>query len=283
MAKNRTPFITTIIVAVIASALTIAGADHFKLTQKTQTDDARVKELVHEYLNENPKAIIEALQGWKIREEARLAQEQQNAVKKHMPNFEPGELFPMAGNPDGDVTVVEFFDYNCPACKAMYESLNTTIKKDPNVRVLFAEFPIFGPTSITNAKIGLAVSKLDSSKYIKFHESMMRAKGKINEEYATNVAVNLGIDANKLKEEIAKPEYDDKLNKIRAMAKDMQIRGTPAVVIGDVLFNGVVDFPDMQSHIAWARKKMENGDMPTGEESSDDEDDDDEDEEEGEE
>jgi len=256
MARNKgNGLISTILTAVVASGVTIFASDYIKQHSSSSAalDEKKVEEIVSKFLADNPKAIIEALQNWQITEQANRVKKQQEAVQSLSDTFKKSTEFPIAGKADGDATVVEFYDYNCPACKAMFETLDTLVKEDKNVRVVFVEFPIFGPQSDVNAKIALAVYALAPEKFYEWHSGMMRFKGKADEAYAMNVAKNLGISPEALKKEIAKPEYEEKLKKNREYAKQLDIRGTPAVIANGIMFNGVAPYEDLKAQIAFAR------------------------------
>lgn len=243
--------------AILAVAALVGGGYGYSLMTSTAKAGAiteeRVKEIVKQYINDNPKEIIASLQNWQMREEANRVQEQQKAVEGIQDEFKDLKHYGYGGNLKGDVTVVEFFDYNCPACKMMFESLDGLLKEDKNVRLIFVEYPIFGPQSDENAKVGMAVAKLAPEKYFDFHAGMMRHQGKVDSVYAIDVAKNLGIDAEKLKAEIAKPEYNDLIAKDRELGKKLHIQGTPAVIIGSRMIPSALSLPDLKNHVKWAR------------------------------
>lgn len=256
MARNKgNGLISTILTAVVASGVTIVASDYVKQhsSSSASLDEKKVEEIVSKFLADNPRTIIEALQNWQITEQANRVKKQQEAVTSLDGVFKKGDGFPIAGNKDGDVHVVEFYDYNCPACKAMFETLDVLLKEDKNVRIVFVEFPIFGPQSDTNAKIALAVYALAPEKFYEWHTGMMRFKGKADEAYAMSVAKSLGISPDALKKEIAKPEYEEMLKKNREYAKQLDIRGTPAVIANGLMFNGVAPYDDLKAQIAFAR------------------------------
>lgn len=239
-------FKTTLIAAI--STIAIAAS-----AQAKELTEERVNELIKDYLYNNPSTIVDALQKWQIEEEANRVKEQVDAVQRLRATAFKSEHFPRAGNPKGDVTIIEFFDYNCPACKMMFESLDTVMKADDNLNVILVEYPIFGPQSDTNAKIGLAVYALAPKKYFDFHTGMMRHKGKITADDAFKIAGNLGIDVDTLKAEIEKPEYDEMLKKDRDLAAELKIQGTPALIVEDKITNSAVSAEDLKAQIRWAR------------------------------
>lgn len=266
MARSKgNGLISTVLTAVVASGVTMFASDYVKQHSGSATPaitEDKVKEIVGSFLAENPKAIIDALQNWQVKEQANRVKKQQDAVASLKGEFEKNGSFPVVGNPSGDATVIEFYDYNCPACKAMYESLDALLKEDKNVRVVFAEFPIFGPQSDTNAKLALAIHKLAPEKYFDFHSAMMRFKGKADESYALTVAKTLGLNPDVVKKESGKPEYEEHLNHVRELAKKLDIRGTPAVIVNGILFNGALPFNDLKAQVGFARGEKKPTDKP---------------------
>jgi protein-disulfide isomerase len=220
--------------------------------------ETRVTELVKTYIQDNPKDIIDSLQQWQMREESNRLKQQQSAVGDYVKYFKENHHYGVAGNPKGDITVVEFFDYNCPACKMMFESLDSVMKEDKNLRVVFVEYPIFGPMSDMNARIATSIAKIAPDKYYAFHTAMMRQKGKVNAEQAYEIAKNTGVDIEKLKEEVAKPENLQHLQKDREVATALHIQGTPALIIGDRMINSALSVNDLKTQIQTSRDAGKN-------------------------
>lgn len=240
--------------ATIAGAATLLAFS----AHAAELTEERVGELVEQFLRDNPKVIIESLQSFQLQEEAERVKRQQEAVKEMKSHFERDDHhYGEAGNPDGDVLIVEFFDYNCPACKMMFESIDALLQEDTNVRVIFIEYPIFGPTSDENAKIAMAVNTLEPEKYFKFHQAIMRQKGKVDSEFLLQTAEGLGIDREELKEEAAKEKYMTYIQEDRALGRKLQVSGTPALIVGDKMANGALDLQALKNHVRWAREDLE--------------------------
>jgi protein-disulfide isomerase len=157
---------------------------------------------------------------------------------------------PIAGNPNGDVTVVEFFDYNCGYCKKALPDI-TAILKDPNVKVAFKEMPILSPASGMAAKWALAADK--QGKYWEFHSKLMETKDNKTEEKLTEIANNIGIDVEQLKKDAADPALDKLLEANQKLARELSVRGTPAFIIGDKIFRGYIGQDAMKAAVAEAR------------------------------
>lgn len=252
MSNKLKPMLMTGVTAlVIAGAITVASTSH-KVSAGDLTEE-RVKEIVKQYIQDNPKDIVESLQNWQRVEQTQQVQNQQKAVVELKDKIASLDHVGTAGNPKGDVTIVEFFDYNCGACKMMFEGIHSLVEQDKNVQVKFVEYPIFGPQSEENAKIGAAVAFLAPEKYWDFHTGMMRNKGQSNADYAYDVAKNLGIDVAKLKEEAAKQKYVDLMAKDHAMGAQLHIQGTPALIIGETFVGGAIGIEELKEHVDFAR------------------------------
>lgn len=221
-------------------------------------NDAQLNKQIEQYILDHPEVIVRSLQQFQVRQEANRIKEQTRAVKEVVKDFEQDDLhYGEAGNPDGDVLIVEFFDYNCPACKMMFESIDALLAKDNQVRVVFVEYPIFGPVSDENAKISMAVAELAPDKYYRFHQALMRQKGKINADLMLSTAANLGIDKEQLKQEYQKDKYDALIEKDRELAQKLKISGTPAAIIGEKMANGALSLQQLETHVRWARDDKE--------------------------
>ncbi len=221
-------------------------------------DEARVNELIGQYLRDNPQEIIDSLQAHQLQAESARAEKQAEAVKEIIKGFEDKDLYyGEAGNPDGDLLIVEFFDYNCPACKMMFESLDSFLVNDKKTRLVFVELPIFGAQSDENAKVSMAVHALAPSKYYRFHEAGMRHKGKISADELIEIASNLGIDADELKKEAAKEKYAEYIAKDREMASEIGVTGTPALIVGDQFIGGALSVDQLKAEVKKAREKKD--------------------------
>jgi protein-disulfide isomerase len=160
---------------------------------------------------------------------------------------------PVLGNPRGAVTVVEFFDYRCPYCKQVEPALEALLGEDRQLRFVYKEFPVLGADSVTASRAALAAKK--QGKYDAFHRAMMTLKGQINEAAVFKTAESVGLDVERLKRDIASPEVARALKANTDLAEALDIRGTPAFVIGDEIVPGAIDLASLKQLIATARKK----------------------------
>lgn len=222
-------------------------------TTSSPAADPALDQKIHDYILAHPEVIAESLQKYQQQLEAAKQQSQAQVVKDLQPQLVSNPASPVLGNPNGNVTVVEFLDYRCPYCKAMHQSIADMIAGDGNVRVVVKEFPILGEDSVLAARAALAAGK--QGKYAEMHTALMTFKGKLGAKDIETVAQEIGLDAVKLKEDMAAPEVDQELQQNYDLAEAMGINGTPAFVIGDKLIPGAIKLDELKAHIATAREK----------------------------
>lgn len=212
-----------------------------------------IEGVVREFLLKNPEVIINAIQNMREREQREAeARSKANLVKfRDMLLNDPDT--PVGANPKGDVTIVEFFDYRCGFCKRVFPDIMTVIKTDKNIRYVYKEFPILGPDSVTASKAALAAWSLDKTKYEGFHQAMMESKGGLPESRVMDFAELSGYDTKALKKAMADPKIEDQIAKNFALAKEFDINGTPAFIIGDDIIRGAIDLKALRSVISKAR------------------------------
>jgi len=212
-----------------------------------------VEEVVREYLRRNPEVLLEAIEAMRAKRDA----EQQATVRDSLVSLR-GELendptSPVGGNPQGNVTIVEFFDYNCPYCKRVLPTVQTLLKTDGNIRYVFKEFPILGPQSVVAARAALAAWKLDRDRYVPFHTALMQSRGRLSERKILDVAADSGLDVERLRAAMADPGIDKVLARNAELARALDINGTPAFVIGEKVVPGAVDLETLTALVLEAR------------------------------
>lgn len=212
-----------------------------------------MKTLIRDYLIKNPEVIAEAIEAL----QAKAEQEKDQARNATIAMFKD-ELFnpkeqTVIGNSQGDITIVEFFDYNCGYCKSMFNDLLQTIKSDGKIRVVLKELPILGPNSVTATKAALA--SRNQRKYPEFHQALISYKGAINEAAISAVAKGIGLNVDKLLQDMKDPEFDKIIEKNRELARAMDVTGTPALLVGETFVGGAIGKDRLQALIAEERKK----------------------------
>jgi protein-disulfide isomerase len=221
------------------------------------TPDQRkaVEALVRELLMKNPEIVQDALLELDKRNQQVQAEAQQQAVKAEKATLLDSPRHVVTGNPQGDVTLVEFFDYNCGYCKRSLEDLRTMVKADPKLRVILKDFPILGPDSVEASRVAVAAkNQLKGDKYFDFHVKLMSTKGRVNGEKAIETAKEAGVDVARLKRDMEAPETRAAIEETIALGDRLNLTGTPAFVIADEVIFGAVGADALNAKLAAVRK-----------------------------
>jgi len=232
---------------ILAAAVAPARADPLTPEQK-----AAVEALIRDTIANHPEIVIDALKAAQQndRKDADAAARKAIAAQQSALLADPSS--PVGGNPKGDVTIVEFFDYRCPYCKEVEPSLERLLKEDGRLRIVYKEFPILGPASVYAARVALAARA--QGKYDEFHRTMMAVKGSIDEDIVRRTASSVGIDMTKIGATLA----DDSISRIIksnfSLAEALDIDGTPAFIVGDALLPGAADIDTLRQAVAKVRK-----------------------------
>jgi protein-disulfide isomerase len=226
----------TAMAASAGRAETPAAAGALSAAQQQQ-----VKEVIRSYLMENPELILDAVKVYQARQEAKAKEEARNALVSNRDKLESDKDTPFAGNPKGDVTIVEFFDYNCGYCKKMIPAIQDVLKTDKNVRFVFKELPILREDSARAATAALAVWKIAPDKYLDYHVALMSGRGEFTDDRLFKAAETLGIDKEKLKTAMADPAIEQSIRRNRELSHMLGINGTPAFIIGDEMLPGAIE------------------------------------------
>ena len=225
-----------------------ADAPTFTEAQKKQLDT-----MFHDYIMNNPKVIMESVEKFRNDQQTNDEKAFDAKVKEKSAELYKKAGDPVAGNKSGDVTLVEFFDYNCGYCKHAFKDLKTLMDSDKKLKVVFKDIPILSETSFTAAQYALAADK--QGKYWEFHAAMMEHNGPISEESLQSVGKSVGLDVDKLKKDSKDPEIRAHIESNLALARDIGVNGTPAFVINDTVLRGAYGLEAMQKAVADSRKK----------------------------
>ncbi|WP_035252632.1 DsbA family protein [Actibacterium atlanticum] len=218
-------------------------------------DEDRIKELVLETIRENPGIVMEAVAILEQRQADAAEVARADVLSNQRALLEQDTNAPVLGNPDGDVTVVEFFDYNCPYCRRAMDEVQGLMDADANVRLVYREWPILGEGSVFAAKAALAARK--QGKYEEFHWAMMSMNGRAEEASVLRVAAEVGLDIDQLRLDMEAPEIDEHLTTSMSLAQSLGFNGTPSFVIGDELVPGFVEQPQLEEIVDSTRKGLE--------------------------
>ena len=217
----------------------------------TPAQEAAVQQVIRDYLLANPEIVYQALQELQRRQKVAEQERQRLAVVERLDELRYTADDPSIGDPDAPITVVEFFDYRCTYCKSVVDNMGRLIADNSDVRIVFKEFPILGADSVYAARASLAARSLDN--HFDFHLALMRARGALTEDVVGRIAESVGIDPDKLKEDMAAPEIEAIIKRNLALAQALGITGTPAFVIGDKVYSGALNYETMQTIVRSAR------------------------------
>lgn len=233
--------LTLMLVVLLGAAFGAAGmwlAERAAPGEMGATDQARIERVVHDYVLANPELIPQAMQKLQDRESGR-------AVAANRARVETPYAGAVMGNPNGDVTLVEFFDYNCGYCRASLPTIDRLVKSDPKLRVVFRELPILAEESRDAARASLAAAK--QGRFAAFHEALY-AGGQVSAQSIAAAARQAGVDLTKIPN-----DADTEIAGNLQLAAKLGISGTPAWVVGDKLLSGALPFDRMQEAIAEVR------------------------------
>lgn len=243
--KQTTMMFLATIVFALTSVLPVVA------DEMAADDRARLETLIKDYLLENPEVIIEAVEIYQQRQAEAEAANVTRTIEGLLPALAFDDNSPIAGNPDGDVTIVEFFDYRCSYCKRVGPDVQALMQNDPGVRFVYKEWPILGPESVFAARAALA--SREQGLYDSYHEALMTARS-ITEASVIEIAAEVGLDVEKLKADMQSPQIDAHLQKTRELAERLGINGTPAFVFGKELVKGAISGVQMAELVAAARE-----------------------------
>jgi protein-disulfide isomerase len=234
------------LVAAVGLRLPVAAASDFTPDQKKE-----IEGIVHDYLKAHPEMLIDAIQAADDKLKSDEKDKATQALAAHRQDVFNDPQSPVAGNPNGNVTLVEFFDYRCPYCKQVEPSLEKLMGDDRQLRFVYKEFPVLGPDSELAAHVALAARK--QGKYDAFHRALMAAPGHFDEAVVYQVAASVGLDIERLKQDAKSPEIDKEINATLDLGNLLSIDGTPGFIVGNQVVAGAMPLNEIQQMIATAR------------------------------
>ncbi len=219
------------------------------LTPVDTSDRKTIETIVREYLINNPEILRDMAGALQAKDQA----EQREKVKAVFGDLKPkifsSPLQMVMGNPDGDVTLVEFFDYNCGFCRRALSDLNTLIEQDPKLKVVLKEYPVLSEESIQAARVAIAVHRRAPEKYAEFHRTLLSNEGQVNGEVALKAAEGLGLDAEALMADANTVETEAFIREAHELAQALGINGTPSYVVGEDVLAGAVGLPALKQAV----------------------------------
>jgi protein-disulfide isomerase len=232
-----------------------AGAGLAQAPAFSDAQKAALQEMMKEYILKNPEVIQEALV-----ELDRRQKEGELGVRMKITQDKSGPLFTAKhnvsfGNPAGNVTIIEFFDYNCGFCKRGLADLQKLVAEDKNVRVITKDFPVLGPDSVEAAKVAVAAKQqLSPEKLWAFHQKLMSVRGKVGKQAALDAAKEAGADLSRIAKDMESAETRAAIEQNVQLADSLGLTGTPSYVVGDDIVIGAVGFDQLKERIESIRK-----------------------------
>lgn len=220
----------------------------------TPEQKTAIEKIVKDYFLNNPEAFLDIQQALEAKMEKIQADRLKVALTENAKDIFKRSTAPVAGNPQGDITVVEFFDYNCGYCRKAFGDMAKLLEKDTKVKLVLKELPILSKGSEEASKVALA-AKLQG-KYWEVHRALLTVRGELNEQTALKAVEKLGVDMARLKKDMESPEVLSEIKFVRDLAQKMQIQGTPHFLVGDRAIPGAPGnlLEQVQNHIAELRK-----------------------------
>ena len=218
------------------------------------TQKAAIQAIIKEYLMNNPEVMLEVQTALEAKMEQIQAEKLKVALEANAAEIYRNADAPVAGNPSGDIPVVEFFDYNCGYCKRAFGDIAKLVEADPKVKLVLKELPILSKGSEEASRVALAARL--QGKYWPVHRALIAMRGEVNEQSALKAAEKVGLDMTKLKQDMASDAVSGEITRVRELAQKMGIQGTPHFLVGDRAIPGAPGnlLEQIQGHVAELRK-----------------------------
>lgn len=207
-------------------------------------DRAAIEKIVHDYIMAHPEIIPEAMARMQSREVEKLLASNRKEIQTPFASA-------MTGNPDGDVTLVVFFDFACPYCRQGQADVAKLVAADPKLRVVFRDFPVLSPASDEAAMAALSAAQ--QGKYMKFHDAMFTTPGKVTHERTIAVVRAAGLNEMKTAKDLTSPALKAEVKKNLDLGRALGLTGTPSYVVGNQILSGAVGFDELKEAVAEAR------------------------------
>ena len=246
-------FLAAIAGAVVAAAaLSYLPRDHARQDLSAGQVKA-VERLIADYLGGHPEIVGKALDQFQDQQKTAAREATRTAIHDKASALFHDAADQVLGNPQGNVTIVEFFDYRCPYCKRVTPTLMQTLRRDGNIRLVLKEFPILGPNSVLATHA--AIASVKQGKYAAFHLALLGSPVALDEATIMSIAEATGLDTARLAADMKDPAIDAVVKRNYALAEELKIDGTPAFIIGDELVPGALDDATLEHLVKVARSK----------------------------
>lgn len=244
--------------ACFMACLAFSSAVHAQSGTSAPLSRADVEAIVKEYLLKNPEVIRDAIAELERRGVVADAEARQAALEKHRPKLLRSPRDAVIGNAQGDITLVEFFDYNCGYCRKSAADKQQLLTKDAKLRIVLKEFPVLGPGSIEAARVSIAARMQgDARKFQEFHFKLLATRGQADQARALAVAKEAGFDVERLRKEVQSSEIGTIIEESTDLANALAINGTPTYIVGQQLVVGAIGAAGLAEKIAAERKRCQ--------------------------
>jgi len=245
--RLRVALLFTVIVLAVGQTLPV-WAESPSVPAQPALDQA-----IEQYIRSHPEVIEQAMQSLEGKRQRGEKLRIRQAIATHQEELLRDPVSPVSGNVNGDVTVIEFFDYRCGYCKRVASAVTQLQKDEPGVRVVYKDFPILGEVSVFGARAALAAR--EQGKHQAFHEAMLASENELTQEEVLAIAQRVGLDVKKLESDLQAPEWQAAIDRNYALAKLLGISGTPGFVVGSEVYPGALELPGLKALVKQARTK----------------------------
>lgn len=216
---------------------------------------SQIEQVIQDYLLAHPEVVRDAMNKLDQRQKDQEAAESARAISEHQQTIFNSPHEEVLGNPKGKVTLVEFFDYNCPHCRNVVDDLDHLMKANPDLRLVLKDFPILTPQSVEAAHVAIALrSQFHGDKYWEWHKKLMSDRGLVGKTQALSAAKDMGADMNALAAGLNSQEVSDSLKEVGQVADEVHAEGTPTFVLGNKVYAGEMTFDQLNPLIGNVRK-----------------------------
>ena len=245
-------FLSLGLALVLGAMLAPAHAQSFSPPQRTE-----IEKIIKDYLLAHPEVLQEAMAELEKKQQVAESEKARSAIKNHSEALFNSPRQVVLGNPQGDVTFVEFFDYNCGYCKRALSDMTTLLSNDPKLKVVLKEFPVLGPGSVEAAQVAVAVRMQDKTgkKYLDFLQKLLGGRGQVDKAKALAAAKDAGLDMARIEKDLKSDEVGKTLEESMKLAEALGLNGTPSYVIGNDVVIGAVGLAGLTQKIQAARQQ----------------------------
>jgi protein-disulfide isomerase len=241
----------------LAAAIALAGATSAAAQTFSEPQRGEIQKIIRDYLLKNPEVLQEAMAELEKKQALVESEKARSAIKNHSEVLFNSPRQVTLGNPQGDVTFVEFFDYNCGYCKRALVDMMELMGKDAKLKVVLKEFPVLGQASTEAAQVSVAVRMQDKTgkKYLEFHQKLLTGRGQVDKAKALAAAKEIGLDMARLEKDLKSDEIGKTLEESMKLAEVLGLNGTPSYVIGNDVVIGAVGLATLTQKVQAARKQ----------------------------